>query len=190
MKSPPLAIGRPNFRAWAAVIAWVGCIFLIAFWGRPIAQLLRSEGLLVLTLSGSTILFLLILFWRTWKMPEGYKKTYLRTIAAIFFLYFGFLFLMDPPEEWIHLPEYAILGILAHEAFRHHFRGAARIYIGLAFISLIGISDELVQWALPNRFFNWFDIALNLIGGAPLFILLTMMRSEVDSPRHPSETDR
>lgn len=60
--------------------------------------------------------------------------------------------------EEFHILEYAALGVLTGWAFR-----AGRPF-PLAIILLVGWAEEAVQGFLPQRFFQWSDVALNWVG--------------------------
>jgi len=87
-------------------------------------------------------------------------------VASLFYL------IIPNPYELTHLPEYAILGILIVHA---HKRGDGRrrekvnesyYYFRSAMITgLLGTIDELYQGILPLRYFTWYDVFLNGIGG-------------------------
>ena len=47
--------------------------------------------------------------------------------------------------------------------------------LGAAAVALAGWADELIQSALPERFFAWWDVFLNLAGGVPPVVLLALM---------------
>jgi glycopeptide antibiotics resistance protein len=81
----------------------------------------------------------------------------------------GLSFLLNPnPYELTHLPEYAILGVLLIVAMK---KGKERgrenfLYVRPAAITvLLGTADELYQGLLPLRYFAWYDIILNGLGG-------------------------
>lgn len=40
----------------------------------------------------------------------------------------------------------------------------ARFGTVLTLGALIGLGDELIQWALPDRVFDWWDVAYNFAG--------------------------
>lgn len=70
------------------------------------------------------------------------------------------------PEEAIHYVLYAVLSLLLYRALVHRTRDysiyAAAILIG----TLIGTADEILQWLVPERYFDTRDIWLNFTGVA------------------------
>jgi hypothetical protein len=70
------------------------------------------------------------------------------------------------PAEKTHFLYYGFLGFLVHHAMRQHQQGGA-LYAGVvALVTIIGLGDELIQYALPGRFFEWKDVGLNALSGA------------------------
>ncbi len=149
-------------RAWAGVAAWVAFLFLFLPVGLTVSQYLRRRGFLAVTLVGVPLILSLALLRRAGRLEGGYPRTRLRVAAWLALIYLGMFPIVETLEEWIHFPEYLVLGVLLHTALRHDFRKPA-----LAAVALVGGLDELIQSTLPQRFFAWWDVLLNLGGGAP-----------------------
>ena len=67
--------------------------------------------------------------------------------------------------EQIHLVEYAGLGAVAVLFLRPAVR-PWRAFLRLAgIVAAVGLADEILQFFLPQRFFQWSDVCLNWIGG-------------------------
>jgi hypothetical protein len=76
------------------------------------------------------------------------------------------------PYELTHLPEYAIMSVLILHAIkelegkRREKVSEKRVYFQSAVITgILGSVDELFQGVLPMRYFAWYDIFLNMLGG-------------------------
>ncbi|HUV59725.1 MAG TPA: VanZ family protein [Desulfatiglandales bacterium] len=88
----------------------------------------------------------------------------LLTSAILFYLF------IPNPYELTHLPEYAILSILIMKAIKKQ-KGKEKlndtyIYFGSGAVTgALGAVDEIYQGLLPLRYFTWYDILLNVIGG-------------------------
>ena len=83
----------------------------------------------------------------------------LLVLAVIFAL--GTSYLSGNAEEAMHLPQYAVLSLLLYRACSRSYgdRGA---YAWAALLgALLGIFDEVIQWAVPRRQFGFRDIILN-----------------------------
>jgi len=113
---------------------------------------------------------------------------YRRKKALIFFSSVGSIFLLSfliyqfipNPYEFTHLPEYAALSMLIIWAVgkeKHRIAGTPEkkkkkftfiknsYLLSGAITSSIGTIDEIYQYFLPNRYFTWYDIFLNTLGG-------------------------
>lgn len=138
------------------------------------------------------ILALLILSLAVRLLIQRTKKSplFLFSIGGIFLLSFILYQFIPNPYELTHLPQYAILSMLIIRAVnkgkvRHRdlckdtsrsnggkkeenpkYGIIKNSYIFCALITgLIGAADEVYQHFLPNRFFTWYDIFLNTLGG-------------------------
>ena len=161
-------------RKWVVVFFYTAGIFvftpflpqLIRFassqWSRSGVSnfVLGVEIIIALLILGAAIRFLI----------------YRKKKAIIFFIFTGGIFLLSViiyqfipnPYEFTHLPEYAILSILIVRALdkekRSNFINNSYFLSGLI-TGVIGTGDEIYQHFLPNRFYTWYDIALNILGG-------------------------
>lgn len=71
--------------------------------------------------------------------------------------------LRENPEESLHFVQYGVLSLLVYRALRHRLSDPS-IYLAAAMIGcLCGIADELIQWIVPRRFFDYRDIAINAV---------------------------
>jgi len=71
-----------------------------------------------------------------------------------------FYHIVPNPYELTHVPEYAVFSFL----LTHAMKPTSYLYLG-AITVLLGAADELYQGLLPLRYFTWYDIALNGLGG-------------------------
>ncbi len=95
-------------------------------------------------------------------------------IAAVYLM----LFLRLGLAERSHLMEYSVLAMLVHQALEERHKNGIQIkrpaLLTFAVVFGIGIMDEGIQLFLPNRVFDWNDIAFNGIAvcGAVLSLVL------------------
>ncbi|MEE9275718.1 MAG: VanZ family protein [bacterium] len=157
--------------------ACIGVIYDTLPVGLAASKILRRGGFLTLTLLGGTLALVLLLIVRSLTLPPGYRRLRLRTAALLGLVCFAGLPFVDTLEEWIHFPEYLAVGVLLHGALRCDWRARplALALIGTAAIALAGWGDELIQSGLPDRFFAWKDVALNLAGGGVPLLILTYL---------------
>ena len=74
---------------------------------------------------------------------------------------------MWTPAERTHLMEYTVVALLIYEALSERASNGRRVPLLplLAFLltALIGVIDEVIQWFLPSRVFEWIDILFNTL---------------------------
>ena len=120
-----------------------------------------SIGVLLIISAGAIFFFNIRKFPRFFLIIGG-----LITFSTIFYL------ITPNPYELTHLPEYAILGILVMRAIkeiegrrREKMSETSSYFQSAAITCALGVIDELYQGILPSRFFTWYDIFLNGVGG-------------------------
>jgi len=107
----------------------------------------------VLTLAGA------ILVRRLKKTRAAFPWPHLALAALGLASWGAWQILASSPIGRVHLPEYALLAILAGWAVGGGIPAA--LGSGIAAAS-VGFLDELVQLVTPGRFFDWWDVALNV----------------------------
>jgi len=80
--------------------------------------------------------------------------------------------LMGQPEEAVHFLEYGILGVLLFRALRTGIQDSSVFVAGTLIGILVGIFDEIIQWLVPGRFWDFRDIVLN--GGASILVQVAL----------------
>lgn len=131
---------------------------------------------------GITLLFLAILASRVALLfARNRRRVYpwgVPVIAAVSGAYWFLLHsVIVAPEEAFHLVQYGILSLILLQTLKEYSKDAA-IFLSAALLTVIaGIMDELIQWATPNRFFDYRDIGLNALAG-----LLTLAAASVFKP--------
>ena len=159
---------------WGIACAYTGGIFLITPYLPQLIRFASSKwsqsGVSRFVLYVEIIIALLILTLAIVFLFYKRKKSvsFLISVAGIFFLSFIIYQFLPNPYEFTHLPEYAILSILVARALDK--KKGARLRNNYYFLSglitgVIGTGDEVYQYFLPVRFFTWYDIALNILGG-------------------------
>lgn len=101
---------------------------------------------------------------------------YKRGKSALFLIFVGCILLLSfiiyqflpNPYEFTHIPEYATLSILVIRTLNREKRSSFiknSYFISGLITGVIGTGDEVYQHFLPKRFFAWYDILLNILGG-------------------------
>ncbi|MFH1778011.1 MAG: VanZ family protein [Candidatus Omnitrophota bacterium] len=115
---------------------------------------------------GYVIFFLLIVFCIAFSyyVRKNNLNFFQWTATICIFFIIGFLSLrLKLIEERIHLVEYALLGIFAA---RDNQKTNLSFLYSAIFVSFIGLLDEIYQYFLPGRYFDWRDVFFNFVGGS------------------------
>ena len=85
-------------------------------------------------------------------------------LLAVAAAYGGLIWnLSGQAAEVLHLLEYGLLGALCFSALAHRMRNRG-IYLAATLMgAIVGILDEALQWATPNRYWELRDIAINVV---------------------------
>ena len=87
-------------------------------------------------------------------------------IAAVIIIYAILITYLTPMViEKVHLIEYGFMGYLALRAFQGVRSRDTRYMCVIAIITIVGYCDELIQFFLPNRFYDLMDVYLNVLSG-------------------------
>ena len=90
--------------------------------------------------------------------------------------------LMGQPEEAVHFLEYGVLGVLLYRALRTGIPDAT-VFVAAALVGIfVGTVDEIIQWLVPDRYWDYRDILLN--GGASVLVQTAIWRM-VQRPPDP-----
>lgn len=167
-----------RLKLWSFVGTWVFIIYSTLYIVRPICNFLKSHiafnlfaNIIMFCLLWSIIIFFLVEF-------EIRKKSTYALLAFIALIYmYGFIFLVEFPEEKIHLVEYGFLAVLVYRALVVDFNDLFSYFMAFVITALLGWGDEGIQYILPNRYYQTQDVILNLIsGGLGLFFMFAIQR--------------
>ncbi|HJQ85095.1 MAG TPA: VanZ family protein, partial [Candidatus Binatia bacterium] len=144
---------------------------------------LLGPGLVLATLAGAA---LLVVSLRRRHAPAW---AYLALGVAAIGYAVAFSSLRAARLERTHLPEYGLVAFLAWRALEpivpRTFAGyAAAAALGAA----IGYGDELIQGALPGRFYDLRDVGMNAVGA--LLGILVVAAARAGETRHKSVAPR
>jgi hypothetical protein len=175
-KEAPGYTDRWNTPAWLMAGLWLGLIFASAPLARSIQKFIYAAAgkefftylaLASLCAGAAACIYFFIVHFRISSLSQ-----YLWLAAGV--LSYGYLIFQfrRHPEEALHLVEYAVLASLVFNALRYKVRDWT-IYVSTVLIILLcGIADELLQWMLPSRFWDYRDVGVNLLGGALCVIII------------------
>ena len=152
---------------------WVGLCSIAIFLTIPVARSIQRfvsnnwgrKFFGYFVLSFICMAFIILLYFLIYKLKIRFISNYIwLLLIAVLYTYFT-LKLWKIPEEAIHFLEYGLLSFFLFKALSHNIRDRS-IYITAAlFALLIGTFDEIIQWMIPRRVWNFRDVGLNLLSG-------------------------
>ena len=78
----------------------------------------------------------------------------------------------ETPEELVHIPQYALVGYLVTWTASTRVSGPRLWALAVLTSGAVGCGDEVIQYFLPNRVFDWHDLFFN-VGASSVGVLLT-----------------
>jgi len=155
-------------RLWIWALAVVVAIYATADLARTLADALRESGLLELTPTMFSVGMLLIgiafLVQGLRERSRGVEVGFALGVAAIAVI--GFARGIAAAER-SHLIEYAVLALIIHEALvertAHGKRVPVPALLAIALTTAVGVVDECIQFFVPSRTFDLFDIGFDLL---------------------------
>ncbi len=107
-----------------------------------------------------------LLYFFIFRLKIKIASQYISLIScAGLYIYFT-IQLGGHPEEAIHFLEYGLLSFFVFRALSHRIKDWT-VYISAAFIvMLLGTADEFLQWMMPNRYWDYKDVGINLLAGS------------------------
>jgi hypothetical protein len=162
-------------RRWLWFWLYVGLVFVMVPFARDAMLTLRNSNLLgaaVTALYGGAVALVIYHVFFDLRYADWIALLVVAVlIAGIAALLLG----LSIPEERVHFLQYGAMSLLARGALD---RGAARPDTALLTIagaaglaSLIGLLEEYVQGLLPDRRFDWRDVAMNAAGAVIALLL-------------------
>lgn len=155
--------------AWGLVFAWAFTIYLFVPFARRIVDALKKADLrwliepVVYLLIAAGLVAAVRAVRRAGSAGPRVSWTGLAVAGALFAA--GTWHLRGNPEEALHLVEYGFLSLLAFRALSATHPNTASVIGSAVVAALFGIGDELIQWIVPTRAFDFRDIAINASGG-------------------------
>ena len=146
----------------------VVAIYATADLARTVADALRESGLLEYTATlfsgGMLLIGVMILVQGLRERSRGVEVGFALGVAAIAVI--GFARGISAAER-SHLIEYAVLALIVHEALVERKGQGRRVpvpaVLAILATTLVGVVDECIQFFLPSRTFDWFDILFDLL---------------------------
>jgi hypothetical protein len=158
---------RKQILAWLWVGICILAIFLVVPTARTIQRIVSSIagrslfGYAVLAVTAVAFLSLLYILVFRLKIRTVSNYIWLTGIAGLY-IYFT-LKLWRNPEEAVHFLEYGLLGYLLFRALSLTIRDSSIYPTAFLIGALVGIGDEILQWVMPNRYWDFRDAGLNAL---------------------------
>jgi hypothetical protein len=163
---------------WLAVVAWIVVIYTTIPFVRSLREYFVARwpaefiGIGVILVVVEVCAAGLVLLWRRRPRLPVADAAWLIAIAAVLVIWTWRL--MGQPEETVHFLEYGVLGVLLFRALGTHIRDSSVFAAGALIGILVGIFDEIIQWFVPGRYWDYRDIVLN--GGASILVQIAISR--------------
>ena len=172
-------------RYWILVMIVVGAIFISLFYIDPFEALLRDQNIqAVIFLTGMVLVATTVIIHGLRKGTSGAEIAVYAGLAAIAIMLF---FRLGAPER-SHVIEYGVLGIFLHKALLerkkngqfHHNPAWVALGVGV----LLGLGDEVLQYCVPLRRFDPYDMVFNTMavsGAIGVSVLLQWIRNRFNN---------
>ena len=159
-----------RLKRWLVVGAYVLIVYSTLYIVRPICEFLKVNTCFDIIVNASFIVLLLFfIFWTFARIRMRKKSTYFFLFLIASFYAIG-LFQIKIPEEKIHFLEYGLLAFFIYRAVVCDLKGWHAYLAAFVCTAIIGWGDEVIQYFLPNRYYQVVDVILNAVsGGLGLF---------------------
>jgi len=165
---------KKKFWAWFWVALCTLAIFLVVPLARTIQRFVSAHwgrslfGYIVLVAVGIAFIAVIYVIYFRMKVKSPSRLLCLSGVAGLYV--FFTLKLWQIPEEAVHFLEYGLLGFLLFRALSLTIRDKSVYITAFLIASLVGIFDEILQWIMPGRYWDFRDAGLNALA-AGLFLI-------------------
>lgn len=153
--------------SWTIAGLWLLFVYVTIPLARDIQEFIRDHGGKVIFLYVTFAVFGLAVAWliRAVRRNELKLARGQAVILAIILGVFSWMTwsLRANPEEALHFVQYGVLGLLIYRALSHRVDDHSIYFAGTMIGASFGIIDELIQWVVPRRFFDFRDIGINIL---------------------------
>lgn len=157
------------------LIAWSGVILYYALILASVPLLRKIQTLVSGSVGRSAFGFLVLgslgIFF-TWLMIKQRARSYPWLIGILLVYLFFTLKLWPHPEEAVHFIEYGVLSFLVYRALKNHLQDITLYFTSSLVVMALGIGDEVFQWVVPDRYWDFRDVGLNLVAAFLMQMIL------------------
>jgi len=172
---------RP-LRPWLPAVIWLACIYSTLGVVRSVNDYLETRIALSAVISGVLIAALILIVLAALRHAAMIRPAQWIVGMAALAGYGKMLALLPVPAERVHLAQYGVLAFLLYRPLNLRFRGGGTYAAALVLSALAGWGDEIIQYYLPGRYFEWRDVGLNAVS-ALLGLLMTWAFARPDTDR-------
>ncbi len=155
---------------WIAALIVVLLILSSLPFAAELAEELDERSLFDAVFAAGFVLIVVAVATQAIRSKPGWLEAAV-TVGVLGVALMGFARLAAPAER-THLFEYALVAVLIHQALLERQRGGGSVptpwLTAITVTAGIGLADEAVQAVIPDRVFDWRDVAFNAgaaIGG-------------------------
>jgi arylsulfatase A-like enzyme len=113
------------------------------------------------------------------------RKLHFFSVAGLLALSSVYIWLLlqlgTSPAERLHLAEYGLLSFFVYRALVLDLNPKKALLLAWAIVIVLGAGDEMVQWILPTRVFEWKDVGLNAVSGGLGLLIVAILHRDSSS---------
>ena len=167
-------------KSWGYVGGFTLLIYSTLYIVRPVVTFLRQNIPFFDTLGNILVVVIAVLIvlalYRFKALGMIRKKTVFFLLVTTVLVYTAIIWRVEFTEEKIHFFEYGLLSWLIYKAFLVDIKGLPVFLYSLTLVFIIGWGDEIIQYLLPNRYYDIRDVIMNGTGGLMGLILIFIAR--------------
>jgi hypothetical protein len=154
-------------RDWLPVVAWTLSIYAAIPLARTVQAWVAQHSTpdtfaWVVYASVAVGVLVAIHQFRRRAVPVPRRQWIVLGLLAASFAW-GTWHLRESAEEAMHLLQYGVLSLLLYRAYSRRYRDRAAYACAALLGAFLGMFDEVIQWAVPRRVFEFRDIIINVV---------------------------
>jgi len=175
--------GRTRLERWGSVAAYTLFIYatlpvMPVVWRwmwRATQGRIDYAGTLVVVGTGAGVAVFLLL-----------RRRQILRVAAALALSAAYAWLLlslgTSPAERLHLAEYGLLSLFILRALQVDVPRRRAYFLGWLLAAALGTVDEVLQWVIPSRVFEWKDIGLNVLSSGLAMLVIAVLTQQAVRP--------
>jgi hypothetical protein len=156
--------------SWSWAGLWLLSIYATIPLARGVQEIIRAQAGKLVFLWITLVAFVLAAGWVVHAVRRRELALSPRRSAILFAILTWYAWLLwtmrGNAEETFHFVQYGLLSVLLFRALSHRVADVSIYFAVTAIGTVCGILDELIQWLVPRRYFEFRDIAINLLAVA------------------------